>query len=48
MGSKVEVLNTAGNVVLVDLGEIKGVYFVRDFADSNSTPTKDIYDAATS
>lgn len=36
VGSKVELLNTAGNVVLVDLAEIKGVYFVRDFADSNS------------
>jgi hypothetical protein len=35
VGSKVELLNTAGNVVLIDLGEIKGVYFVRDFADSN-------------
>lgn len=33
---KVELLNTAGNVVLIDLNQIKGVYFVRDFADSNS------------
>ncbi len=39
-GSKVEVLNTAGNVILIDLGEIKGVYFVRDFADSNSLHRK--------
>jgi hypothetical protein len=38
--NKVEVLNTAGNVVLIDLGEIKGVYFVRDFADSNSLQRK--------
>ena len=38
--SKVELLNTAGNVVLIDLGEIKGVYFVRDFADSNSLQRK--------
>jgi hypothetical protein len=40
VGSKVELLNTAGNVVLVDLAEIKGVYYVRDFADSNSLPRK--------
>jgi len=40
VGSKVELLNTAGNVVLVDSGEIKGVYFVRDFADSNSLSRK--------
>jgi len=36
VGGKVELLNTAGNVVLIELAEIKGVYFVRDFADSNS------------
>jgi hypothetical protein len=40
VGGKVEVLNTAGNVVLIDLAEIKGVYFVRDFADSNSLQRK--------
>lgn len=40
VGSKVELLNTAGNVVLIDVGEIKGVYFVRDFADSNSLQRK--------
>ncbi len=40
VGNKVELLNTAGNFVLVDLGEIKGVYYVRDFADSNSLPRK--------
>jgi hypothetical protein len=40
VGGKVELLNTAGNVVLIDLGEIKGVYFVRDFADSNSLQRK--------
>ena len=39
-GSKVELLNTAGKVVLIELGEIKGVYFVRDFADSNSLQRK--------
>jgi hypothetical protein len=31
---KLELLNTAGNVVGVDLKEIKGVYFVREFGDS--------------
>src|SRR5690349_25173636 len=30
---KVEMLNTAGNVVSVELRDIKGVYFVRDFND---------------
>jgi hypothetical protein len=39
-GSKLELLNTDGNVVLIDLSEIKGVYFVRDFADSNSLQRK--------
>jgi hypothetical protein len=36
VGGKLELLNTAGNVVLIELSDIKGVYFVRDFADSNS------------
>lgn len=31
---KLEMLNTAGNVVAIDLDEIKVVYFVRDFSDS--------------
>jgi hypothetical protein len=31
---KLELLNTAGNVVAIDLKEIKGVYFVREFGDS--------------
>ncbi len=31
---KLELLNTAGNVVGIDLREIKGVYFVREFGDS--------------
>ena len=31
---KLELLNTAGNVVAIDLREIKSVYFVRDFSDS--------------
>jgi len=40
VANKVELLNTAGNVVLIDLAEIKGVYFVRDFADFNSLQRK--------
>lgn len=37
---KLELLNTAGNVVGIDLREIKGVYFVREFADSESVSRK--------
>lgn len=33
---KLELLNTAGNVVGIDLKEIKVVYFVREFGDSES------------
>ncbi len=33
---KVEVLNTAGKVVGVDLRDIKGVFFVREFGDTES------------
>jgi hypothetical protein len=40
VGDKLELLSTAGNVVMIDLSEIKGVYFVRDFADSNSLQRK--------
>ena len=32
---KLELLNTAGNVVAIDLRDIKSVFFVRDFADSD-------------
>jgi hypothetical protein len=39
-GSKVELLNTSGNVVHIELSEIKGIYFVRDFADYNSLQRK--------
>jgi hypothetical protein len=31
---KVEVMNTAGKVVGIELRDIKGVYFVREFGDS--------------
>jgi hypothetical protein len=37
---KLELLNTAGNVVGIDLKEIKGVYFVREFGDSESLARK--------
>jgi len=32
--AKLELLNTSGNVVAVDLRDIKAVYFVREFSDS--------------
>ena len=31
---KLELLNTTGNVVAIDLREIKAVYFVREFSDA--------------
>ena len=37
---KVEVLNTAGNVVSIELKDVKGVYFVRDLGDTESLPRK--------
>ena len=37
---KVEVLNTSGTVISIDLREIKGVYFVREFGDSESLTRK--------
>src|SRR5215472_11143027 len=37
---KVEVLNTSGTVIAIDLKEIKGVYFVREFGDSESLVRK--------
>jgi len=33
---KVELLNTAGNVVAIELRDVKGVYFVREFRDSEA------------
>ena len=32
---KLELLNTTGNVVAIDLRDIKAVYFVRDFSDAD-------------
>jgi hypothetical protein len=37
---KVEVLNTSGNVVAIDLKDIKGIYFVREFGDNDSLARK--------
>lgn len=37
---KLELLNTAGNVVIIDLSDVKGVYFVREFGDSESLVRK--------
>jgi hypothetical protein len=37
---KIEVLNTAGNVVTIELRDVKGVYFVREFGDSESLVRK--------
>jgi len=37
---KLELLNTSGNVVAIDLRDIKGVYFVREFGDSDSLSRK--------
>ncbi len=31
--NRVELLNTSGNVVQIDLADIKGVFFVREFGD---------------
>jgi hypothetical protein len=33
---RVEMLNAAGNLVLINLEDIKGVFFVRDFGDSEA------------
>lgn len=38
--SRLELLNTAGNVVLIDLTDIKGVFFVREFGDSEALTRK--------
>ena len=37
---KLELLNTSGNVVAIDLRDIKAVYFVREFSDSDSLSRK--------
>jgi hypothetical protein len=37
---KVELMNTAGNVVTIELSDIKGVYFVREFSEPESLTRK--------
>jgi hypothetical protein len=37
---KLELMNTAGNVVTMDLRDIKGVYFVREFGDTETLTRK--------
>jgi uncharacterized protein DUF6982 len=37
---KLELLNTSGNAVAIELKDIKGVYFVREFGDSESVSRK--------
>ena len=37
---KLELLNTAGNVVTIALNDIKGVYFVREFSEPESLTRK--------
>jgi hypothetical protein len=37
---KLELLNTSGTVIAMDLKEIKGVYIVREFGDSESLTRK--------
>ena len=37
---RLELLNTAGKMVLIDLAEIKGVYFVREFSDAEGLSRK--------
>jgi hypothetical protein len=38
--NRVQVLNQAGNVVQIDLADIKGVFFVREFSDSEAPARK--------
>jgi hypothetical protein len=37
---KLELLNTSGNVVAIELRDIKGVYFVREFGDADALSRK--------
>ena len=37
---KLELLNTAGNVIAIDLREVKVVYFVREFGESDAPSRK--------
>jgi hypothetical protein len=40
LDGKIELLNTAGNVVTIELRDIKGVYFVREFGEPESLTRK--------
>jgi len=37
---KLELMNTAGKVVLIELTDVKGMYFVREFADFEASARK--------
>lgn len=37
---KLELLNTSGNLLTIDLAEVKCVYFVRDFGDTDAAGRK--------
>lgn len=37
---KLEMLNTSGNVVLIELSDVKSVYFVREFGDADLSSRK--------
>jgi hypothetical protein len=37
---KLELMNTAGNVVTLELRDVKGVYFVREFGDTETLTRK--------
>ena len=37
---KLELLNVSGKVVMIELAEVKGVYFVREFSESESFARK--------
>jgi len=37
---RLELMNTAGNVVTLDLHDVKGVYFVREFGDTETLTRK--------
>lgn len=39
-GGKLELLNTAGKVVLIDLQDVKGVFFVRNFNEPSGSARK--------
>ena len=40
VNGRLEMLNTSGNVVMIELADVKGVYFVREFGDSESLTRK--------